>query len=134
MVHLIVVTAPLWIGLILGILIGRFAESWGISNPETIIRLAKWDDRIFIGCIAIASAVGAVVLYGLYWAGLGMHFSPKPLYVIGVSLGGLLFGMGLAVSGYVPGSEWMALGEGRKDVLYAIPGGLLGAAAWTIGL
>jgi uncharacterized membrane protein YedE/YeeE len=61
-----------------------------------------------------------------------MHFSPKPIYAIGVVVGGLLFGAGMAVSGYVPGSELMALGEGRRDALYAFPGGLLGAAAWTL--
>lgn len=132
MTHAISVTAPLWIGLLLGIVIGGFAELWGIGNPETLIRLARWKDRLFIGCIAIGSAVGSIVLYALYASGVSMHFGPKPTYIIGIVVGGLLFGAGLAISGYVPGSEWMALGEGRRDVLYAIPGGLLGAAAWTV--
>jgi hypothetical protein len=38
----------------------------------------------------------------------------------------------MAISGYFPGSEWMALGEGRRDAVYAIPAGLLGALAWTL--
>jgi len=126
------VTAPLWIGVILGALIGGFAELWGIANPETLIRLARWKDRLFIGCVAIASAVGAIALYLAYALGLSMHFSPKPVYIFGVVIGGLLFGAGMAVSGYVPGSEWMALGEGRRDALYAVAGGVLGAAAWTL--
>ncbi|WP_051005455.1 YeeE/YedE thiosulfate transporter family protein [Sulfobacillus thermosulfidooxidans] len=124
--------APLWIGIVIGAIIGGFAELWGIANPETLIRLARWKDRLFIGCIAIGSAIGAVVLYGLYASGVDMHFGPKPVYIIGIVLGGLFFGVGMAISGYVPGSEWMALGEGRRDVLYAIPGGILGAAAWTL--
>ncbi len=45
---------------------------------------------------------------------------------------GLLFGVGIAISGYFPGSELMALGEGRRDALFALPAGLLGAASWTI--
>ncbi|WP_053959385.1 YeeE/YedE thiosulfate transporter family protein [Sulfobacillus thermosulfidooxidans] len=124
--------APLWIGIIIGAIIGGFAELWGIANPETLIRLARWKDRLFIGCIAIGSAVGAIVLYGLYASGVDMHFGPKPVYIVGIIIGGLLFGTGMAISGYVPGSEWMALGEGRRDVLYAIPGGILGAATWTL--
>ena len=49
-----------------------------------------------------------------------------------MALGGLLFGVGVAISGYCPGTELIALGEGRRDVLSAIPGGLLGAGAWTV--
>lgn len=129
---MIVVTAPLWVGVVFGILVGGIGEIWGIANPETVIRLARWKDRLLVGCLGIASAVGAVTLYGLYALGFSMHFSPKPLYIVGVVIGGLLFGAGMAVSGYVPGSELMALGEGRRDALYAFPGGLLGAAAWTL--
>jgi uncharacterized membrane protein YedE/YeeE len=129
---MITVTAPLWIGLIFGIPIGGIGELWGIGNPETLIRLARWKDRLLVGCIAIASAIGAAALYGLYALGISMHFSPKPVYIFGVVIGGLLFGAGMAISGYLPGSELMALGEGRRDALYAFPGGLLGAAAWTL--
>jgi len=110
----------------------RVAELWGIANPETLIRVARWKDRLFIGCMAIASAVGAIVLSLVYALGVSMHFSPKPISIFGVVIGGLLFGGGMAVSGYVPGSEWMALGEGRRDALYAVAGGVLGAAAWTL--
>ncbi len=126
------VTAPLWVGFVIGAAFGIPAALWGIGNPETVMRTARLVDRLLIGCFAFVTAIGAVVLYGLYALGFAMHFSPKPLYVYGVALGGLLFGVGVAISGYFPGSEWIALGEGRRDVLYAIPGALLGAAAWTV--
>lgn len=126
------VTAPLWVGILVGMVFGVIGQIWGIGNPETLIRLARWHDRLVVGCLAIGAAVGAVAIYGLYAAGVSMHFSPKPAYIVGVGLGGVLFGAGMAVSGYVPGSELMALGEGRRDALYALPGGLLGAAAWTL--
>lgn len=126
------VTAPLWVGVVFGMLLGAIGQFWGIANPETIIRLARWKDRLVVGCLAIAVAVGAVAVYGLYALGFGMHFSPKPTYVVGVVVGGILFGAGMAISGYLPGSELMALGEGRRDALYALPGGLLGAIAWTL--
>lgn len=129
---MISVTAPLWIGLVFGMVFGGIGEIWGIGNPETLIRLARWKDRLLVGCLAIACAIGAVALYGLYALGISMHFSPKPMYIVNVVIGGMLFGVGMAISGYVPGSELMALGEGRRDALYALPGGLLGAAAWTI--
>ncbi|ARM76667.1 YeeE/YedE thiosulfate transporter family protein [Acidianus manzaensis] len=122
----------MWVGLFIGFIIGAAAEAWGIANPETLIRLAKWEDRLFVACITLGLAISTPVLYGLYAAGVGFHFSPKPLYVIGVGIGGLLFGAGLAISGYFPGSIWMALGEGRRDAVYAVFGAILGAATWTV--
>ncbi|MCB0932141.1 MAG: YeeE/YedE family protein [Mycobacterium sp.] len=127
----IAVTAPLWVGFLVGVAFGVPAELLGIGNPETLIRVARLVDRLLIGCFAVVTGIGAVVLYGLYAMGVSMHFAPKPLYVYGVALGGLLFGVGMAICGYCPGTELIALAEGRRDVLYAIPGGLLGAAAWT---
>lgn len=128
---MITYTAPMWVGLVIGFIIGAAAEIWGISNPETLIRLAKWEDRLFVTCIALGFAIGTPVLFGLYAAGVGFHWGPKPFYVIGVLIGGLFFGAGLALSGYFPGSIWMALGEGRRDAIYAVFGAILGAATWT---
>jgi len=125
-------TAPLWIGIFIGAIIGGLAEIWGISNSDVLLKLSKWEDRLFINCIAIAIGAGAVLLYGLGALGVSFHFGIKPDYVIGVALGGAIFGTGVAVSGYVPGTEWMALGEGRREAIYAVFGGLLGAASWTV--
>ena len=128
----ILITAPQWVGVIIGFVIGGLAECWGISNPESIIRLARWKDRLFIGCVTVVGAFAVLLLYGLYASGIDMHFGLKPLYVFGVGIGGLLFGIGIAISGYLPGSEWMALGDGRREALVVIPAGLLGAASWTV--
>ena len=125
------VTAPLGIGLLVGIGFGMLASLWGIGNPETINRTARLVDRLLLGCFLFVTALGAVLLYGLYAFGISMHFSPKPTYIYGVAAGGVLFGIGSAISGYFPGTALIALGEGRRDALAAIPGGLLGAAAWT---
>jgi uncharacterized membrane protein YedE/YeeE len=129
---MISVTAPLWVGLLVGVAFGVPASIWGIGNPETVIRTARLVDRLLLGCFLLVTAVGSVLLYGLYAMGFAMHFSPRPVYLVGVTVGGLLFGIGAAISGYFPGTEMIALGEGRREVLFAIPGGLLGAAAWTL--
>lgn len=125
------VTAPMWVGLLIGFAFGLPASLWGIGNAETVIRTARLVDRLLVGCFLFVTAIGSVLLYGLHALGVSAHFSPRPVYVFGVTIGGVLFGIGAAVSGYFPGTELIALGEGRRDVLAAIPGGLLGAAAWT---
>lgn len=54
---------------------------------------------------SFVSAVGSVLLYGLYAMGFAMHFSPRPVYLVGVTVGGLLPGVGAAISGYFPGNR-----------------------------
>ena len=129
---MISVTAPQWVGILIGFGVGFAASMWGMSNPESIIRLARWKDRLFLDCISIAGPIAIFTLYGLHAYGFEMHFGLKDFYVWGIVIGGAFFGAGMAISGYFPGSEWMALGEGRRDALYAIPAGLLGALAWTL--
>lgn len=129
---MIEITAPQWIGVLIGFGIGAAAQLWGIANPESIIRLARWKDRLFISCVTVGGSVAVIVLFGLYAMGIQMHFGLKDFYIWGLLLGGIFFGTGMAISGYFPGSEWMALGEGRRDALYAVPAGLMGAFAWTL--
>src|SRR5690606_5632740 len=63
---------------------------------------------------------------------LPMHVSIKPLYVVGVALGGLIFGVGFALAGYCPGTCLVRAAEGRRDALTTIAGGLAGALAFPL--
>jgi hypothetical protein len=59
------------------------------------------------------------------------HMSVKAAYV-GVFIGGLMLGAGWALAGYCPGTGVVAAASGRKDALFFIAGGLLGAAAYMV--
>ena len=61
-----------------------------------------------------------------------MHFDIKPTYVLGVAIGGLIFGVGFAVAGYCPGTCVVGLGEGRRDALMTLLGGIAGALLFTL--
>ena len=37
---MITYTAPMWVGLFIGFIIGAAAEIWGISNPETLNKIS----------------------------------------------------------------------------------------------
>ena len=59
------------------------------------------------------------------------NLSVKNSY-IGVIVGGALLGLGFAIAGYCPGTGLTALADGRKDALFFLGGGLLGALIYTI--
>ena len=56
------VTAPLWVGLLVGVAFGIPASLWGIGNPETVIRTARGIDRLLLGCFLLVTAVVAALL------------------------------------------------------------------------
>ena len=47
-------------------------------------------------------------------------------------VGGALLGLGFAIAGYCPGTGLTALADGRKDALFFIGGGFLGALIYTL--
>lgn len=121
--------------IILSILIGGafgfVLDRIGATNPGLIIRMLNLTDlhlmRTILGAIGVASVLLFTgLLTGLVDPG---HLSVKTAY-IGVFVGGLLLGAGFAVAGYCPGTGLTAAATGRKDALFFVAGGLLGAAAY----
>ena len=55
----------------------------------------------------------------------------KPLKVGGIVAGATLFGAGLAVLGYCPGTAVAAMGEGQRDAMAGVSGMLAGAGTFV---
>lgn len=55
----------------------------------------------------------------------------KPLQPVAVVGGGVLFGAGVALLGYCPGTSLAAAGAGRRDAVAGVLGMLAGAVAFT---
>jgi hypothetical protein len=116
---------------IVGILFALIAQYARLNSFDTIASAAllKNHDVVQILCFAIAiSSVGFFVMYLMGWASINV----KPFYVIGVCIGGVLFGAGVAVLGYCPGTMLMALAEGKADALLGYVGGIAAAALFTL--
>jgi uncharacterized membrane protein YedE/YeeE len=80
--------------------------------------------------MAAAIATGAIGIHALERRGLTQK-DVKPLKVGGVVAGAALFGGGLALFGYCPGTSLAAAGEGRQDALAGVLGMFAGAAAFV---
>ena len=119
-------------GLLVGVAMGALIQRVGASSPGLIARNLRLQDLSIIKFMATTIAVGTVGVYLLGALGVPMHLDVKPTYVLGVLAGGLVFGVGFAVGGYCPGTCVVGAGEGRRDALWAILGGLAGALAFTL--
>jgi len=112
---------------IFGLLFGFILHKSGASNPQHIINMLRLKDFRLVKIILLAIGFSSLLLFALSSLGIiEPHFSVKTAYV-GVMVGGLIFGIGWAVSGFCPGTSVAALGAGRKDAFVFIGGGLIGA-------
>ncbi len=118
-------------GLLVGVIMGALIQLVGASNPKMILASLRLENLTIIKFMATTIAVAAIVTYVLN-LGMPMHLDVKPFYVLGVAIGGLIFGAGFAIGGYCPGTCVVGIAEGRRDGWMALFGGLVGAVVFTL--
>lgn len=122
---------PALYALLVGIAMGALLQRVRASSPGMILANLRLENLSIIKFMATTIAVGMVGVYALGRV-MPMHFDIKPTYVVGVLVGGLIFGVGFAIGGYCPGTCVVGLGERRKDALFALLGGIAGALVFTL--
>lgn len=121
----------LLLGLVTGIAFGYILYRAGVSSCGCIFDALNLLNLKAVKLMLTAVAVGSLIVYPLAAFGV-VTIGGKTLYVGGVLLGGLIFGLGFAIAGYCPGTALASLGGGRFDALYTIVGGLVGSFAYSL--
>jgi uncharacterized membrane protein YedE/YeeE len=117
--------------LLLGFLFGAILQYSKLNRYNVISGMATLENFAVAKAIAVAIGVGAVVI--AIEIGLGFaSYHIKPFLLGGIAIGGVIFGIGMAILGYCPGTLPVSLGEGSVDALIGITGGLLGGFVYTI--
>ncbi len=119
------------LAIVIGAAFGATLDRIGATNPNFIGKMLNLTNLHLMKTILLAIGTGSILMFGGQMLGLVDvgHMSVKAAYV-GVFIGGLLLGAGWAASGFCPGTGVCAAASGRKDALFFIAGGLLGAAAY----
>jgi uncharacterized membrane protein YedE/YeeE len=116
---------------ILGAIFGAIMQLGFLDRLSKVVGAFLLKDLTIPKALMIAMGVGAIMLYSAEYFGL-IHFHIKPFYPVGVALGGLIFGIGMVIVGYCPGSMPEAVGEGRMDALLGIISGVIGGIIFTM--
>lgn len=123
----------IFLAIMLGAFFGFTLHRAGATHSENILRMLTLQDMYLAKAILFAIGLTSVLL----WCGVPIglvdpgHFSVKATH-LGVLIGGLIFGAGFALAGYCPGTAFAALGQGRRDAVWFVSGGLLGAFAYML--
>ncbi|GJM14998.1 MAG: hypothetical protein DHS20C13_03250 [Thermodesulfobacteriota bacterium] len=121
------------LAIIIGTLFGFVLHRVGASNPQRIIDMLRLKDFHLMKAILFGIAVASSILFVGMSFGIieSSHLSVKASYW-GVIIGGLILGLGWAIGAYCPGTGVAALGDGRKDAIFFVLGGFVGALIYML--
>jgi uncharacterized membrane protein YedE/YeeE len=119
------------LGLVTGIAFGFLLQKGRVAKHSVIVGQLLLRDFTVIKIMITAIAVGAVGYWVLVASGT-TTVDVKPAQMGGVLVGALLFGSGLAVLGYCPGTTVAAVGEGRRDAVAGLLGMFAGALTFVL--
>lgn len=117
--------------LLMGAIFGFLLQYAKLNRFDTISGMAMLNDYSVAKAIAVAIGVGAILINVEVALGLATYHM-KPFLVTGVMAGGFIFGIGMAILGYCPGTMVVSLGEGSIDALVGILGGFAGGIVYTL--
>jgi hypothetical protein len=120
-----------WQVITFGFLFGLALQHAYVNKFNTISGMATLEDYTMAKVMGFAIGLGIILIaleVQLGWA----DFGPKPVRLTGNLVGGLIFGTGMGILGYCPGTLMVSLGQGSLDALAGIIGGLIGGLVFTL--
>ena len=125
----------LLLALLVGIAFGFVLERAGFGRAQKLVAQFFGDDmtvfKVMFGAI-VTAMLGAVLLAGLGVLDLAAlsASATSESFLWPMIAGGLLLGVGFAVSGYCPGTSLVAAASGKLDGLAVVVGVVAGTVAW----
>jgi uncharacterized membrane protein YedE/YeeE len=126
------VTGPalLPLGIVFGFVFGWLLQRARLTDTNVIIAQLRLRDYTLFKVVLTAIIVGGIGVFALHSGGLAAYHI-KPANLLAVALGAILFGIGMAIYGYCPGTALAAIGTGSVHALAGAIGMVAGAIAFA---
>lgn len=121
----------LWLAIPFGMVFGVLLHRGGVADYNVIVNQFRLRDFTVLKIMLTAIVVGGIGVWLLHGAGHA-QYQVKPANLLGVALGAALFGIGMVVYGYCPGTGLAAIATGSLHALVGFAGMLAGAVAYAL--
>ena len=120
------------LGLLTGVGFGFLLQKGRVAKYQTILAQLLLKDWTVFKIMITAILTGAIGVYFLIETGTS-SLDVWPFQPAAMLIGGVLFGAGLALIGYCPGTGMAGAGEGSRDAMVGVLGMLTGAGILVVG-
>ena len=123
-------SAALFASVIFGVIFGVLLHRGGVANYNVIVNQFRFRDFTVLKIMMTAIIVGGLGVLALNSAGLA-NYHIKAANMLGVVLGAAIFGVGMVVYGYCPGTAIAAAASGSLHALFGLVGLLVGGTLYA---
>ncbi|MAS95738.1 MAG: hypothetical protein CMO55_21255 [Verrucomicrobiales bacterium] len=117
---------------VFGLLFGVLLNKGRVTDYNVIVNLFRFRDWTVLKVMLTAIVVGGLGVATMMSFGWLEGWHIKDTNLLGLLLGGALFGVGMAVYGYCPGTGVAAVATGSVHALVGFGGMLVGGVAYAL--
>jgi uncharacterized membrane protein YedE/YeeE len=119
------------LGAITGLVFGFLLQKGAVTRYNVIVNQFRFKDFTVLKTMLTAIVVGAIGIYAMLQLGMIKGLQVKNAELAMNALGGVIFGIGMVLLGYCPGTALAAVGQGSRDAAVGVGGALVGAAVYA---
>jgi hypothetical protein len=116
---------------IIGMVFGSIIQYTKVHKFEKIAGFAMLKDTVVPKMLFLAIGLASIGLYYMIEAGYASYHI-KTINLFGIIVGGIIFGIAMAIFGKCPGTGPISVAEGRIDIMVGSIGGILGGLVFTL--
>lgn len=118
-------------GVLTGVIFGFLLQRAHVTRYSTIVGQFLLKDFTVLKVMGTAIVVGVIGIFGMKAIGMDFPMHVKSATLLANALGGLIFGVGMVVLGYCPGTGIAAIGDGSRHAIPGLAGMIVGAALYA---